>query len=69
MVEPDGKPDVRLDVTAHWNDKLQALKLHASQIDPRAFEKRMLERAHSHQGKDFYVEEGFRRIIFRRISG
>ncbi len=65
-----GKPDVRLDVTAHWNDKLQALKLHASQIgDPRAFEKRMLERVNSHQGKDFYVEEEFRRIIFRRRTG
>lgn len=63
------EPDVKLDVTEHWADKLQALKLHASQIgDPRAFEKRMLERLNNGSDEDFKVIEQFRRIIFRRIT-
>ncbi|NLN70243.1 MAG: PIG-L family deacetylase [Chloroflexi bacterium] len=63
------EPDVCLDVTEHWDKKLQALKLHASQIgDPRAFEQRMLERVHNNTGEDFIVKEQFRRIIFRRTS-
>lgn len=62
-------PDTRLDVTEYWEDKLQALKYHVSQIgDPRAFEKRMLERINSNENTDFIVEEKFRRIIFRRTS-
>lgn len=60
-------PDVRLDVTENWPTKLGALKLHASQIgDPRAFEKRMLERLNNGKDEDFKVEEHFRRIIFRK---
>ncbi len=63
------EPDVRLDVTDHWDDKLQALKKHASQIgDPRAFEKRMLDRVKNGENEDFKVEEGFRRIKFRRLT-
>jgi LmbE family N-acetylglucosaminyl deacetylase len=63
------EPDVKLDVTEHWADKLQALKLHASQIgDPRAFEKRMLERLNNGKNEDFKVEEQFRRIKFRRLT-
>lgn len=62
-------PDVKLDVTEHWDTKLQALKLHASQIgDPRAFEKRMLERLNNGKDENFKVEEQFRRIIFRRLT-
>jgi LmbE family N-acetylglucosaminyl deacetylase len=62
-----GEPDIRLDVTEHWGDKMAALKMHASQIgDPRAFEKRMLERVNNGKIEDFKVEEGFRRIKFRR---
>ncbi len=60
-------PDVRLDVTENWPTKLGALKLHASQIgDPRAFEKRMLERLNNGKDENFKVEEHFRRIIFRK---
>lgn len=63
------EPDVRLDVTEHWDAKLQALKMHASQIgDPRAFEKRMLERLNNGKDEAFKVEEQFRRIKFRRLD-
>jgi len=63
------EPDIKLDVTEHWQDKMQALKLHASQIgDPRAFEKRMLERLNNGKDEEFKVEEQFRRIIFRRTK-
>jgi LmbE family N-acetylglucosaminyl deacetylase len=62
------QPDVSLDVTEHWDAKLQALKMHASQIgDPRAFEKRMLERLNNGTDEAFKVEEHFRRIKFRRL--
>lgn len=61
------EPDVRLDVTEYWDDKIKALKMHASQIgDPRAFEKRMLERVNNGKDEDFKYEEQFRRIKFRR---
>ncbi len=61
------QPDVKLDVTDHWDDKIQSLKCHASQIgDPRAFEKRMLERLTNGEDVDFKYEEQFRRIKFRR---
>lgn len=63
------EPDIKLDVTEHWETKLNALKLHASQIgDPRAFEKRMLERLNNGKDEDFKVEEQFRRITFRRLT-
>jgi LmbE family N-acetylglucosaminyl deacetylase len=62
-------PDVQLDVTEHWRDKIESLKLHASQIgDPEAFEKRMLARVQVEPGEDFRYQEGFRRIKFRRSS-
>ena len=61
------EPDVKLDVTEHWDDKLQALKKHASQIgEPRAFEKYMLDRVKNGENEDFKYEEGFRRIKFRK---
>lgn len=61
------EPDVRLDVTEHWDDKISALKMHASQIgDPRAFEKRMLERVNNGNKDGFKYEEQFRVIKFRR---
>lgn len=63
------EPDVSLDVTEHWDDKLQALKMHASQIgDPRAFEKRMLDRLNNGKDETFKYEEHFRRIKFRRLT-
>ncbi len=62
-------PDIQLDVTEHWRDKIESLKLHESQIgDPDAFEKRMLERIPVEAGEDFQYQEGFRRIKFRRSS-
>jgi len=61
------EPDVRLDVTEFWDVKIGALKMHASQIgDPRAFEKRMLERVNNGGKEDFKYEEQFRVIKFRR---
>jgi len=61
------QPNVCLDVTAHYDDKIRALKKHASQIgDPSAFEKRMLERIENGKNEEFRYEEQFRRIIFRR---
>lgn len=60
-------PDVKLDVTEHWDDKISALKMHATQIgDPDAFEKRMLERTQASEDLDFKYEEQFRVIKFRR---
>jgi len=60
-------PDVKLDVTEHWDDKIRALKHHASQIgDPDAFEKHMLERLQEADDVDFKYEEQFRCIKFRR---
>jgi len=61
------QPDVKLDVTEHWDDKIRALKYHTSQIgDPDAFEKRMLERIPMAENEDFKYEEQFRVIKFRR---
>ena len=61
------EPNVCLDVTDEWSDKIRALKKHASQIgDPRAFEKRMFDRLDNGDNEEFKVEEQFRRIIFRR---
>jgi len=63
------QPDVILDVTDHWDDKIQALKCHASQIgDPDAFEKGMLERVKQDGNADFRYEEQFRVIKFRRYT-
>ncbi len=61
------EPDVKLDVTAHWSEKIEALKCHASQIgDPDAFEKRMRERVHKDDDADFIYQEQFKVIRFRR---
>ena len=63
------EPDVTLDVTEHWDDKIAALKLHASQIgDPDAFEKHMLERLQQDEDVNFKYEEQFRCIRFRRTT-
>jgi LmbE family N-acetylglucosaminyl deacetylase len=59
------QPNVHLDVTDHWETKLQALYQHASQIgDPQA----LAERMHSRRTTDSTpenprFEESFRRII------
>jgi LmbE family N-acetylglucosaminyl deacetylase len=61
------QPDVTLDVTEHWKDKIQALKKHISQIgDPINFERYMLERLEIKNGEPFKYEEKFRVIKFRR---
>jgi LmbE family N-acetylglucosaminyl deacetylase len=61
------QPNVILDVSEHWEDKIEALKRHASQIgDPTAFEKKMLERLGAEGGVERKYEEQFRRIKFRR---
>lgn len=61
------KPDIKLDVTAHWQEKIEALKRHVSQIgDPQAFEKKMLDRLEQHDQVEFSYAEQFRRIRFRR---
>lgn len=63
------QPDVALDVTQNWNEKIEALKQHASQIgDPQAFEKYMLERLDIKEDVPFKYEETFRVIKFRRKS-
>lgn len=62
------QPDVTLEVTDHWDDRILALKQHASQIgDPVAFEKRMLARIQQDEGAEFKYEEKFRCIKFRRL--
>lgn len=61
------QPDVSLDLTNFWDAKLRSLKFHASQIgDPRAFEKRMMERLQETDTAEKKYEEKFRRIKFRR---
>ena len=61
------QPDVILDVSEYWKDRLDALKLHASQIgDPEAFENHMLDRLGIKQGEPVMYEEKFRVIKFRR---
>lgn len=61
------QPDVILDVTAYWGDRLTALKRHVSQIgDPAAFDKHMAERVSRQPGEPFKYEEKFRVIKFRR---
>lgn len=59
--------DVCLDVTPYWNDRLEALKHHASQIgDLDEFERHMIERVQKDNQQGFTYEESFRRIVFRR---
>ncbi len=61
------EPDIKLDVTDQWSDRLSALKMHKSQIgEPETFEKRMLERVQQEPGEPFSYIEQFRRIKFRR---
>ena len=60
-------PDVRLDVTAFFADKLAALKCHASQIgDPAAFEMHIQERLETNETGERKFFEQFRTIQFRR---
>lgn len=62
-----GQPDIKLDVTDYWDEKIKVLKFHASQIgEPDAFEKRMVERIQQEPDQPFKYEEQFRRIKFRR---
>ncbi len=61
------QPDVKLDVSEYWEDKINALKQHTSQIgDPETFEKRMSERLIINEDQTIKYEEQFRRIKFRR---
>jgi len=63
------QPDIKLDVTEHWEDKIEALKRHASQIGaPDAFERKMLDRLQQDDQVEFIYEEQFRRIKFRRAN-
>jgi len=60
-------PNVSLDVTEFWREKIEALKKHSSQIgDPEAFEKRMLKRVRDDNSVPFRHEEQFRVINFWR---
>jgi LmbE family N-acetylglucosaminyl deacetylase len=61
------QPNVTLDVSEHWEDRIEALKRHRSQIgDPEMFEKMMLERLTEDDKAELKYEEQFRRIKFRR---
>jgi len=61
------QPNVTLDVSEHWEDRIEALKRHRSQIgDPEMFEKMMLERLAEDDKAELQYEEQFRRIKFRR---
>lgn len=61
------QPDVKLDVTEFFEDRIRALKHHVSQIGaPDAFETRMRERAENTENGSFKYEEQFRVIKFRR---
>jgi LmbE family N-acetylglucosaminyl deacetylase len=60
-------PNVILDVTDTWEEKIQALKEHHSQIgDPKEFEQRMrARRSERSTEENEYYEEKFRVIKFR----
>jgi LmbE family N-acetylglucosaminyl deacetylase len=60
-------PNVILDVTDTWEDKIRALKEHRSQIgDPKEFEQRMRDRKSERSTEENeYYEEKFRVIKFR----
>ncbi len=62
------QPNVTLDVTANWPDKIRALKEHKSQIgDPQKFEERMLSRRTLDSTPETpRFEERFRRFVFGR---
>jgi len=61
------QPDVELDVSKEWETRLEALKLHASQIgDHQAFTKYMLERLEIVDNEPIKYFEKFRVIKFRR---
>jgi LmbE family N-acetylglucosaminyl deacetylase len=61
-------PNVVLDVTTTWPDKIRALKEHKSQIgDPAKLEERMLSRRTADSSPEIpRFEEKFRRFIFGR---
>ncbi len=60
-------PNVNLDVTDTWENKIRALKEHRSQIgDPKKFEQRMRDRKSDKSTEENeYYEEKFRVIKFR----
>ncbi len=61
------QPDVELDVSQEWNKRLEALKLHGSQIgDPKSFEQYMRERLGTEDKDPIKYTEKFRVIKFRR---
>lgn len=61
------QPDITLNVTEYWQERIEALKNHRSQIgDPQVFAQYMLDRVRGNQQGDLVYEEKFRRIKFRR---
>lgn len=60
-------PDVILDVTDHWNQKIKALHAHISQMgDPRQFDEHLLDRRTADSSADHpRFEETFRRLVQR----
>jgi LmbE family N-acetylglucosaminyl deacetylase len=63
-----GQPNVVIDVTATWDDKIRALKKHVSQIgDPAKLEERMRSRrTPDSTPENPRYEEKFRRFVFNR---
>lgn len=60
-------PNTELDVSTHWERRLEALECHSSQIGERvAFVERMQQRRIDLGDPDGRYIERFRRIIFRR---
>jgi LmbE family N-acetylglucosaminyl deacetylase len=61
------QPNIILDVTEYFPDKLKALKHHRSQIrEPEAFEKRMLSRRVAGTTEEEpHFEEKFKRILYK----
>ena len=62
-----GQPNVLVDVTGFFETRLEALKMHVSQIgDPIAFEERVRSWLEKDPQGNFKYEEKFRRINFTR---
>jgi len=62
------QPNVVVDVTPYWHDRLNALYCHASQIpaDHEVFRKRVLSRrVPGSEESNPRFEEGFRRLVFQ----
>ena len=59
-------PNLILDVSDYWEQRLEALKFHASQIgDPEAFVQKWTERRKEFSGTEDGYFEQFRRVVLR----